>query len=69
METNYKEVCYMSENKVIRVHARISQTTNDWLDQKAKEMTLTKSALINLIVESYKQDIQEKEDTWYKHFK
>lgn len=59
----------MSENKVIRVHARISQTTNDWLDQKAKEMTLTKSALINLIVESYKQDIQEKEDTWYKHFK
>lgn len=38
----------------VRVNTRISAKTNAWLDQKSEEMALSKSALINLALESYR---------------
>ena len=45
-------------DKPIRVNSRISKKSNDWLDKKSEEMALSKSALINLVIENY---IKEKE--------
>lgn len=36
-----------------RVNAKISDRANEWLDKKAEEMGVTKSALISFAVESY----------------
>lgn len=36
-----------------RVNAKISERANDWLDKKADEMGVTKSALISFAVENY----------------
>lgn len=40
----------------VRINARISADTNDWLDRKAYEMGLTKSALVNLACENYRKE-------------
>lgn len=37
----------------VRVNTRISESHNSWLDQRAQETSLSKSALINLAVENY----------------
>ena len=37
----------------VRVNAKISERANEWLDDKAKELGVTKSALISFAVESY----------------
>lgn len=36
-----------------RVNTKISDNANDWLDRKAEEMALTKSALINIAIENF----------------
>lgn len=49
----------MTDKKVnapVRVNTKISADTNKWLDEKAYEMGLTKSALINLAVENYRKE-------------
>ena len=38
----------------VRVGLRVSAETNDWLDQKAKEMGIPKTALMNFAIETYK---------------
>lgn len=43
----------MDIEKAVRVNARISKSSNDWLDRKALETGVNKSALISLAVESY----------------
>ena len=51
----------MSEKKgnaPVRLNTRISADTNEWLDKRAYEMGLTKSALINLAVESYRKETE-----------
>lgn len=40
-------------NEPVRINTRISARSNEWLDKKAAEMALTKSALINLAIENY----------------
>ncbi|PIB59176.1 hypothetical protein [Pseudomonas sp. 2995-1] len=42
----------------VRINARISADTNDWLDRKAYEMGLTKSALVNLACETYRKETE-----------
>lgn len=37
----------------VRVNTRISDRANAWLDLKAEEMALSKSALINIAIENY----------------
>ena len=43
----------------VRLNFRVSADTNRWLVRKAYEMGLTKSALINLAVESYRKDVEK----------
>jgi predicted DNA-binding protein len=42
----------------VRVNTRIAHQTNEWLDRKALEMALTKSALINIAIENYRKEIE-----------
>lgn len=46
----------------VRLNTRISAETNDWLEVRSFEMGLTKSALINLAVESYKKEFMTLKD-------
>lgn len=48
----------MTTNKPVRVGTRISADTNNWLDQKAFEMGLTKAALINIAIENYRKEYE-----------
>lgn len=41
-----------------RVNTKISDRANEWLDQKAEEMALTKSALINIAIENYIKEVE-----------
>lgn len=45
----------MARGKLFRINANISVELNDWLDQEAKKSGHTKSTLIMLAVENYKQ--------------
>lgn len=36
-----------------RINTKISDRANEWLDTKAEEMALSKSALINIAIENY----------------
>jgi predicted DNA-binding protein len=42
----------------VRLNTRISADTNEWLDKRAYEMGLTKSAVINLAVEAYRKEVE-----------
>lgn len=42
----------------VRVHARISEDANEWLDKRSKEMALSKSALIALAIENYRMQVE-----------
>lgn len=47
----------MSENetnKAFRVNARISQTTNQWLDEESQRIGISKGAIINLALDEYR---------------
>lgn len=50
----------MSEEigKPVRVNTRISARANKWLDNKSKEMAISKGALINLAIENYIKEIE-----------
>lgn len=37
----------------VRVNTKISARSNEWLDKKSSEMALSKSALINIAIESF----------------
>lgn len=45
----------MARGKLFRINANISVELNEWLDQEAKRTGHTKSTLIMLAIESYKQ--------------
>lgn len=40
----------------VRVNTRLSRDTHDWLERKAYEMGMNKSALINVAVENYRKE-------------
>lgn len=42
----------------VRINTRVSADTNDWLDRKAEEMALSKSALVSIAVENWKKEIE-----------
>lgn len=42
----------------VRLNTRISADTNEWLDRRAQEMGLTKSAIINISVEAYRKEVE-----------
>lgn len=42
----------------IRLQTNISDTTNEWLNEKAEDMGVSKSALIAMCVEQYKQQVE-----------
>lgn len=42
----------------VRVNTKISDSANEWLDKKAAEMALTKSALINIAIENYIKEVE-----------
>lgn len=44
--------------KPVRVGTKIPHDTNEWLDERAFETGLTKSALINLAIENYRKEIE-----------
>lgn len=46
------------EKEMVRINTRISSVANDWLDNRAAETGLSKSALVMLAVESYIQQTQ-----------
>lgn len=41
------------KNEPVRVNTRISKRANEWLDRKSAEMSMSKSALINVAIENY----------------
>lgn len=41
-----------------RINTRISADTNDWLDKKAYELGVTKSALISMAIEDYRKNTE-----------
>lgn len=45
-------------DKPVRVNTRISSRANDWLDKRADETSLSKSALINIAIENYMKEIE-----------
>lgn len=43
------------EKEMVRINTRISTEANEWLDERSFETGMSKSALVMLAVESYKQ--------------
>ena len=43
------------EKDMVRIDTRISSYANEWLDNRAKETGLSKSALVMIAVENYMQ--------------
>ena len=43
------------EKDMVRINTRISSYANEWLDNRAKETGLSKSALVMIAVENYMQ--------------
>lgn len=48
----------MADNRPVRVNARISKRANDWLDKRSLETSLSKSALINIAIDSYIKEVE-----------
>ena len=48
----------MSELEAVRINTRISGKTNNWLDERASVLGVSKSALVNIAIEQY---IEQKE--------
>ena len=46
------------EKDMVRINTRISSYANEWLDTRAQETGLSKSALVMLAVENYIQQTQ-----------
>lgn len=44
------------ESGMVRVNARISKTTNDWLDAESRKTGFSKSQLLMLAAESYRKE-------------
>lgn len=42
----------------VRLNTRVSADTNDWLDRKAEEMAISKSALVAIAVENYRKEVE-----------
>lgn len=43
------------EKEMVRINTRISSYANEWLDARARETGLSKSALVMIAVENYMQ--------------
>ena len=42
----------------VRVNTRISDKANEWLDKKSAEMSISKSALINMAIENFIKEME-----------
>lgn len=42
----------------VRVNTRISDRANEWLDKKSAEMSISKSALINMAIENFIKEME-----------
>ena len=54
----YQTYSKRGEKMPVRVNTKISDRSNEWLDRKAEEMALSKSALINLAIETYRTQVE-----------
>lgn len=48
----------MENRPPVRLGMRVSAETNDWLDKKAAEMMVSKSALLAFAVENYRKEVE-----------
>lgn len=49
------------EKEMVRINTRVSSEANDWLDKRSVKTGMSKSALVMLAVETYKQQVQTME--------
>ena len=48
----------METEQPVRVNTKISARANKWLNVKSAEMAISKSALINIAIESYIKEVE-----------
>lgn len=46
------------EKRSARLNTRVSQDTNEWLDRKSEEMSISKSALVAFAIENYRKEVE-----------
>jgi len=46
------------EKEPQRINTRISYELNEWLDNKSKEMAISKSSLVAIAVENYRKEVE-----------
>lgn len=46
------------EKKPMRLNTKVSYELNEWLDKKAEEMGISKSALVAVAVENYRKETE-----------
>lgn len=56
--SHIKKMEVLKMDKPVRVNTRISSRANEWLDNRADETSLSKSALINIAIENYIKEVE-----------
>jgi len=46
------------ENQLVRLNVRVSKENNDYLEKKSRETGISKSALVQIAVEQYRQQAE-----------